>query len=44
MIQIVAGFFGLQLHAEPHNIKGRKSEGVRDGNKVDWRTSTGASN
>jgi hypothetical protein len=25
------------------DIKGRKSGGVRDGNKVDWKTTTGSS-
>ena len=36
MIQIVAGLVGLKLHAKASEIKGRKSEGRRDSNKVDW--------
>ena len=36
MMQIIAGFFGLQLHSEASEIKGQKSEGSRDSNKTDF--------
>lgn len=33
----------VQAHASLADIKGQKSGGVRDGNKVDWRASNGSS-
>jgi len=36
--------FGSRIcYAKLSDIKGQKSGGVRDGNKVDWRASNGSS-
>jgi hypothetical protein len=36
--EVVARLSGkVTIHAKASDIKGRKSNGTRDGNKVDWR-------
>jgi len=43
MKQLIKRIIGkARVHASLADIKGQKSGGVRDGNKVDWRASTGA--
>jgi len=36
-------FGSSNCYAKLTDIKGNKSGGVRDGNKVDWRSTTGSS-
>jgi len=43
--EVVARLSGKAIvHAKCSDIKGRKSGGTRDGNNVDWRTSSGDTN
>jgi hypothetical protein len=44
MKQLIKRILGkVQVHASLADIKGQKSGGVRDANKVDWRASSGLS-
>mgnify|MGYP003961478313 CR=1 FL=1 len=38
MKAFICSLFGLKLHSTSNNIKGNKSSGTRDGNKVDFRS------